>query len=159
MKRAELEETKAVLRQADAAYRGYSCPGTAECCRLKETGLQPWLWPSEWALLREHLKAEGRPLPPPRADGACPFLVDGRCSVYSARPFGCRTYYCHRATGPKREPVERTGELLDRLRAIHAEGGEPKPILDWYEAADDRSDAAGAGPAAAAPADADRLRQ
>ncbi|MGC3998833.1 MAG: YkgJ family cysteine cluster protein [Anaeromyxobacter sp.] len=66
------------------------------------TKRQPYLWPSEWRVLMEHLKREKRALPPPRADGACPFLdASGkRCSVYEARPFGCRTFFLrahHRA--------------------------------------------------------------
>jgi len=131
--RRALNETRALLSKADAVYRPYSCPASAECCRLKDTGRQPWLWPSEWALLMEHLKREGRTLPPKRDDGACPFLVGERCGVYGARPFGCRTYFCHRAAGPKRQPLEETNALLERFAALHAEGGEPKALLDWYD--------------------------
>ncbi|MFT3841710.1 MAG: YkgJ family cysteine cluster protein [Myxococcaceae bacterium] len=135
MDRKALTETKALLAKADALYKPFSCPASAECCQLKNTGRQPWLWPSEWALLMAFLKRERRVLPPKRADGACPFLIDNRCSVYEARPFGCRTYFCHRASGPQRQPLEQTGALLDRFASLHAGEGEPKPLLDWYEEA------------------------
>src|SRR5208283_6232153 len=102
-RRRALQHLSAVYRLADAAYRPYRCPGTAECCQLATTKREPWLWPIEWEAL---LAAKGGHLPAERADGGCPFLAeDGkRCSVYAARPFGCRTFYCHRIQGPAHEP-------------------------------------------------------
>ncbi len=116
-----LAETRRVLAAADRAYAPYSCPATAECCQLARTARPPWLWPTEWQLLLEHLKKAGRALPPPRADGGCPFLdAQGlRCTAYQARPFGCRTYFCHRVRGPARAPLERTSALLDQLAALN----------------------------------------
>ena len=116
--RAALNETRAVLRKADAAWSKHGCPASAECCQLKKTGRPPWLWPSEWALLLERVRGV---LPPARADGGCSFLdADGkRCTVYPDRPFGCRTFFCHRITGPAAVPSESTEALLDRLRALN----------------------------------------
>ncbi len=116
-------ETRAIYRQADAAYRPHSCPATAECCQLAVTKRQPWLWPSEWQVLRARLAADGRGIPPAREDGACPLLdASGkRCTVYEDRPFGCRTFFCARRTGPAREPVARVNALLERLSALNLE--------------------------------------
>ncbi len=116
--RAALNETRAVLRKADAAWSKHSCPATAECCQLKQTGRPPWLWPSEWALLLEHVRGV---VPPARADGGCAFLdADGkRCTVYEARPFGCRTFFCHRILGPAAVPSAPTEALLERLKALN----------------------------------------
>lgn len=131
-RRAALQELAAVYRQADAAYRPYGCPATAECCQLSTTQREPWLWPAEWELL---LEAKGGRVPEERSDGGCPFLeADGkRCSVYAARPFGCRTYFCHRVQGPKREPVEAVAALSSRLervaQALDADGPGPRPLL------------------------------
>lgn len=129
LERRALAETRAVLRLADQAYAPFRCPASAECCQLEKTGRPPWLWPTEWRLLRERVKA----LPPPRADGACPFLdaAGQRCTVYEVRPFGCRTFFCQRVQGPARQPAERTDALLTRLRQLNLEldpDAAPRPL-------------------------------
>jgi Fe-S-cluster containining protein len=74
-------------------------------------------------------------VPEVRADGGCPFLEpDGkRCSVYASRPFGCRTFFCHRMRGPAREPIEAVAlwyERLDRVaHTLDAECPGPRPLL------------------------------
>jgi Fe-S-cluster containining protein len=127
--------TRALYAKADALWSRWSCPSSAECCQLTKTKREPWLWPSEWQLLRGE-----RPLPAPRADGACPYLdADGkRCTVYADRPLGCRTFFCHRIQGPARQPVLEMDALLSRLERINLdddETAEPRPLLSWYEAA------------------------
>jgi uncharacterized protein len=141
-RRTAFQELWAVYRLADAAYRPYSCPGTAECCQLAATQREPWLWPVEWELL---LAAKGGAVPPARADGGCPFLeADGlRCSVYASRPFGCRTFFCHRIRGPAREPIEAVALLSQRLervaQGLDAECAAPRPLLSWArEAREDK---------------------
>ena len=137
-RRAAFQELRAVYRLADAAYRPYSCPGTAECCQLASTKREPWLWPVEWELL---LEAKGGVVPAPRADGGCPFLeADGlRCSVYASRPFGCRTFFCHRVRGPAREPIEAVALLSERLervaQTLDADASAPRPLLAWAQKA------------------------
>ncbi len=132
-----LREVRAVYRQADEAYARFRCPESGECCQLSRTGREPWLWRTEWALLREELATQGRSLPGPRADGGCPFLdpAGKRCTVYAARPFGCRTYFCARVTGPPREPAERVNQLLLRLEAVTrntaGEDEVPRPLTAW----------------------------
>lgn len=133
-------ETAQVLARASSLYAPFSCAATAECCQLGTTKREPWLWPTEWRHLLEHLEDEGRALPPPREDGGCPFLDEAgkRCTVYAARPFGCRTFFCHRRMGPAREPAQKVHALLDTLAAINiglwAEA-EPKTIRTWHQEA------------------------
>jgi hypothetical protein len=133
--RAAIRDLRAVYRLADAAYRPYSCPGTAECCQLATTRREPWLWPVEWALLVE---TTGGQVPPARADGGCPFLdASGkRCTVYADRPFGCRTYFCHRIRGPGREPIEAVAVLSERLQrvaqALDPDCDAPRTLLAWH---------------------------
>jgi Fe-S-cluster containining protein len=134
LERAARLETRAVYRQADAAYAGFSCPASAECCQLAKTGRQPWLWLGEWLVLKERLEREGRQVTA-REDGACPLLGEGgRCTVYEDRPFGCRTFFCARVRGPDRQPVEEVDALLRRLerlsRAVDPDT-EPRTLLDW----------------------------
>jgi Fe-S-cluster containining protein len=116
-----IKETRAILAFADQAWAKHGCPASGACCQLKVTGRPPWLWPTEWALLEAHLAKAGRTVPPPRADGGCVFLdTEGRrCTVYEARPFGCRTYFCEKVTGPNRQPAEKTNALLERLAAVN----------------------------------------
>jgi Fe-S-cluster containining protein len=126
-------ETRAVYKKADAAWARFSCPGTAECCQLATTKREPWLWPSEWAVL-----TFGRALPPPRADGGCPFLdaAGKRCTAYADRPLGCRTFFCHRIQGPSKQPVLEMDALMTRMERLNLDDDEtaqPKPLTAWYE--------------------------
>lgn len=137
--RRAVTETRAVLRQADAAWRQHGCPGTAECCQLGVTKRLPYLWPSEWKVLQAALAQARRAMPPARADGGCPFLdAEGkRCTVYADRPFGCRTFFCHRVTGPKKVPADATNALLERLEAVNVavdERAGVRSILEWWRA-------------------------
>jgi Fe-S-cluster containining protein len=137
-KRLGLSETRAVLRKAEESYAAFSCPKSGECCQLAKRKREPWLWRTEWELLLLGLAKEGRPLPPKREDGGCPFL-DGagmRCTVYAHRPFGCRTYFCERRSGPKKEPASTMAELLTRLERSALrfdEGDAPRPLSKWHE--------------------------
>jgi Fe-S-cluster containining protein len=138
--RRAVTETKAVLRAGSAAWSKHGCPGTAECCQLAVTKRPPWLWPSEWKVLEAALKEAKRPLPAARADGACPFLDESgqRCTVYEARPLGCRTFFCGRITGPNKLPKDETNALLERLKALNLaadDEAEPRSILDWHAGA------------------------
>lgn len=133
--RAAARALETLQRRTDEAWSGHRCPGTAECCQLAKRGREPWLWGVEWDALRR-----ARPeLPAPREDGGCPFLdAEGRrCTVYAARPLGCRTYFCHRATGPAREPVEEMDRLLRQLetiaRSVRPDEDGPRPITHWLE--------------------------
>ncbi len=135
--RAARNETRRVLRQADETYAPFSCPSSAECCQLTKTQRFPYLWPSEWAVLLERLDKDRRPMPPPRADGACPFLdTEGkRCTVYEDRPFGCRTFFCEKIRGPSRQPLEATNALLERLTALNLAADSeaaPKSLPEWH---------------------------
>jgi uncharacterized protein len=132
-RRLAVQEVSTVYRLADESYRPYSCPGSAECCQLATTKREPWLWPVEWELL---LAAKGGQVPPPRPDGGCPFLdADGqRCSVYASRPFGCRTFFCHRVSGPAREPIEAMAVLSARLERVAQRldtDASARPLLAW----------------------------
>ncbi|MBN1207898.1 MAG: YkgJ family cysteine cluster protein [Myxococcaceae bacterium] len=128
-----VRELRAIYRQADAAYAPYSCPASGECCQLARTRRQPWLWYPEWKVLSGQ-----RPLPPPRADGGCPYLdaAGTRCTAYADRPFGCRTFFCERIRGPARQPVDTVDALLRRLEAVSQRVMPsltgPRPLLAWH---------------------------
>lgn len=132
---APLEETRAVLARASAVWGRWSCPASGRCCQLAATGRPPWLWPTEWQVVRAELEAQQRALPPPRQDGGCALLdaAGRRCTIYEARPAGCRTFFCQDGVGP-RLPGQRTHELLDELKAINIgldPGCAPRPLPEW----------------------------
>jgi uncharacterized protein len=147
---ALLEELAVLYRQVDASREGASCPASTECCRFGVTGREPYVTSIEVAALRRAVARRGGPLSAkrralplagnpdvaPRSGAAkreriCAFLdVSGRCSVYESRPFGCRTFYCARATVPAKGGAaqrDRERDLVNGLRDIasrHEPGGD-----------------------------------
>jgi uncharacterized protein len=133
-----LDDLMRLYDRADALYSDWSCEGTTECCRFGITGRQPYVTSIELSLLRQALARRGGALAPRRralpitrdadSERMCPLLDrDGRCTVYAARPLGCRTYYCERArrgVGPSRDDLRELVRELQDLAARHEMGGE-----------------------------------
>lgn len=75
------------------------------------------------------LKMTGRRSLPESGDaatGRCPLLNPaGKCLVYEARPFGCRTHFCAAAGGPYLRDEVR--DLIRRLEEIDASLGGDGP--------------------------------
>lgn len=128
-----------MLDEASRLLSGWTCASSTDCCRFAVTGREPSLTRSEWELVHDALKRAGRRLPAIPSDGTCPLLTAaGRCSVYAARPLGCRTFYCERASGP---PVDKRA-LRASVHALEAQSGGEKgrPLRSWLaEAATSRS--------------------
>ncbi|MBK9263869.1 MAG: YkgJ family cysteine cluster protein [Polyangiaceae bacterium] len=147
-------ELEAVYRDVDAVLHEDSCPATTECCRFGITGREPYVTSIEVALVERGIARRGgaralgrapKPLQqetPVRNDKRrldmvdeepCPLLdANGRCSVYDARPFGCRTYYCERATRSSGLGQRDINEFVRRIKDIaarHTTGGDQgKPL-------------------------------
>lgn len=120
-----LAELRAVYAEVDARTAGATCDLSTDCCRFRVTGREPYPTAVELLGVRRALAARGG-LPTRRSlpvadDGRCPLLDDaGRCAVYAARPFGCRTFFCARASLP--EPLDRRAILaLGRRLAAASE--------------------------------------
>lgn len=137
--RAALGALAVVYREADAAFAPFSCPASGECCQLAVTRREPWLWRAEWLRVLARLERDGRTLPPARDDGACPLLdASGlRCSIYTDRPLGCRTFFCDRIRGPARQPLEAMEQLQRRLLRLSEDldgtEAQPRPLLTWAQ--------------------------
>lgn len=106
-----------------------ACERRTECCQFKLTGRVPQLTRGEALVAAQALRAGGRARLPQREDGACPLLdAGGRCLIYAARPFGCRTHFCAAAGGPyaRREVLD----LIRRLERVDERlGGDgPHPL-------------------------------
>jgi uncharacterized protein len=121
---AALAEVRAIY--ADLAARPVErfCERRTECCQFQLTGRMPLLTRGEAKVAVQALRATGRTKLPERADGACPMLDGaGRCLIYDARPFGCRSHFCAAAGGPyaRRDVLD----LIRRLEAVdHDLGGD-----------------------------------
>jgi Fe-S-cluster containining protein len=145
-----LDELRSIYLRADALYADWSCSNSTECCRFGITGRQPYVTSIELSLLLHGLAKRGGSLAPRRhalpitrdseSERICPLLEgSGRCSVYSERPLGCRTFYCDRAkagAGPTREDLEALVRALQDLAARHELGGElARPMMRALEGA------------------------
>jgi Fe-S-cluster containining protein len=105
------------------------CERRTECCQFKLTGSTPLLTKGEALLAAKAFRATGRTKLPERTDGACPMLDPmGKCLIYEARPFGCRTHFCAAAGGPyaRRDVLDLIRRLEDVDHALRGEG--PRPI-------------------------------
>lgn len=146
-----LAALEALYHEVDAVYAATRCPGSTECCRFARTGREPYVTPLELRLVLRAIRARGGRLP--RApeplhrrlptfteldetfrelddEGPCPLLdPTGRCGVYAARPFGCRTFFCERARTDRFVPHREMLALLGRLKALSGPlGSEGRPL-------------------------------
>jgi Fe-S-cluster containining protein len=131
------EELAAIYAEVEALAPPRDCRLTTTCCRFAETGREPWATEPELAYLRWWLRRQGRDTLAPREDGNCPLLgVDGRCSAYEARPFGCRTHFCRAAGGPLgarllREPLQRLAALDESVTGTNSSGPLRRALAAW----------------------------
>jgi Fe-S-cluster containining protein len=110
----------ALYAEVDALLAPFSCPGSTDCCHFGRTGREPQPHAVEIAEVLDAARGQkSRSLP--MAEGRCPMLAaSGRCRIYASRPFGCRTYFCDRATGVGEIPRERINEVGRRVAALSA---------------------------------------
>jgi hypothetical protein len=123
-----LGELARLFGEVDAAFAAYRCESTAECCHFALTGREPYVTSIELEALDRAVAARGgmpsaRRRALPLADGRdeliCPLLTsDRRCSVYGARPLGCRTFFCHRATTLRPVPQNELNGFVRRVQDI-----------------------------------------
>jgi len=114
LRRAALEEVRAVYRDLASRPIERACTRLTECCQFKLTGRTPQLTKGEAMLAAQAFRASGRKALPERGDGACPLLREnGACMIYQDRPFGCRSHFCEAAGGPYAR-----AEVLDLIRRL-----------------------------------------
>ncbi|HTM20228.1 MAG TPA: YkgJ family cysteine cluster protein [Kofleriaceae bacterium] len=125
-----------VLGRADRELAGWTCPRSAECCQLDRAGREPYLTLAEWQVIEAEVARQGRKLPAEREDGSCPFLAaDQRCSIYAARPLGCRTYYCEKAAPAGPYPRTALGALVRDLEALAPGAERGRTLRSWLREA------------------------
>lgn len=105
------------------------CVRRTECCQFKLTGRTPMLTAGEALVAAAALRATGRRVMLESGDektGRCPMLNPvGKCIIYDARPFGCRTHFCAGAGGPYTRDEVR--DLVRRLEEVDAALGGDGP--------------------------------
>jgi uncharacterized protein len=110
-------EITAVYSEIERRAMPRDCQMSSGCCQFRKTGKVPLLTMAEALYLAKGIRASGRTQLKPRADGACPLLGnDGKCIVYSHRPFGCRTHFCVPAGGVY--PRKHLADLIQRLESL-----------------------------------------
>lgn len=136
------DEVRKVYAAVDALFAGWSCDVSTDCCHFARTGREPYLTPIEWAYLQSAMaKRPAKKARLPTVDeGRCPLLgPDHRCSSYAERPFGCRTFFCERASSfGVKLPRKSLREQLHQLMAVgerYGLKGEPRPLRRWVSSA------------------------
>lgn len=138
-----LDSLRAIYRDADALYAGWSCPASSECCHFGLTGREPFVTSIELLAVQRAVARRGGPLGrakralpwtgDPERERICPLLDrQGRCSIYADRPLGCRTFHCSRAAAgaiPARGELRALVRRIEELAARHVPGGdEPRTL-------------------------------
>jgi uncharacterized protein len=143
-----LVQLAAVYRDADQLFAGWTCPASTECCRFGITGREPYVTSIELAAVKKAVASRGGArswkkalpvaaggtsservvLPVVSDERTCPLLdATGRCSIYEARPLGCRTFFCDRAEPLGKVKQKDLNALVRRIQDIaaeHAPGGD-----------------------------------
>jgi Fe-S-cluster containining protein len=146
---ALLDELLELYRHVEQLLAGASCDASSECCRFGITGREPQVTSLEVALLRRAVRARGGLLPEKRRalplleatlgrprgkdERTCPLLDRAsKCSVYAARPLGCRTFFCQRADLPEKPSRGELQEVVRRLQTLAArhqrQGDKPRAL-------------------------------
>lgn len=131
---ALLTELDALYAEVDARHAGWSCESSTDCCHFGRTGREPYVTPIELAAVERERARSGRKLaasgraqsdrrslPLAKDERRCPLLDDaGRCTVYARRPFGCRTFFCDRASPGDKVSQRDINAFVARIRALSA---------------------------------------
>ena len=101
----------ALYKETDELLAPFSCEASTDCCHFGRTGREPYPTAVELAEVEDAAKGLGlaakptRKLPMVDTERRCPLLgPNDRCRIYASRPFGCRTFFCERVSGPGKLP-------------------------------------------------------
>ncbi len=132
-----MSDLQAAFRELEAIYSDLQaeldtlrpkCELSGRCCRFTSFGHQLFVTRLE---LRYVMERAGPP--PPGADGVCPWLKDGLCSVRDHRMLGCRIFFCDEsykeAMGPLYEKYHRRVKELHARHGVAYEYGELTPLV------------------------------
>lgn len=91
------------------------CRACGECCDLDSFGHRLFITPPELMYLGANLGDEKiKPMP----TGRCPYIVEGKCTVYEYRFAACRIFYCG---GDANFQSELSENALKKLKSLCVE--------------------------------------
>jgi len=115
------------------------CDQSGRCCRFESFGHRLYVTALEIARFLRHAPVVSPPartataLPiftEPLPD-ACPYQLDGLCSVHTIRPHGCRIFFCQEGSEVWQQTLYET--YLDRLKQMHAQWQLPYQYMEWRQ--------------------------
>lgn len=127
----------AILQTIDDAVteRGPVCWSSGRCCKfdwfghkLYATGLET---ARTWVMMRgAPVETREGALPILQTSPAdCRFQIDNRCTARSARPSGCRVFFCERGTEAWQQDVYEAA--MASLRDLHERVNAPYRFAEW----------------------------
>jgi hypothetical protein len=123
---------QSLYRTAEAAIavRQPICHPCARCCQFERYGHNLFVSTAEVAFFLQTRSVARVCMP---LEGTCPFLRTGqaRCSARSARPLGCRLYFCDRTCQTWQQDLYRV--LHRRLQDLHLKMGVPYFYAEWLQ--------------------------
>jgi uncharacterized protein len=148
------DELLSVYVAADALMAGLTCVCTdagersqATCCHFGEIGREPYVTALEMAVVERAVAARGgfprrgrqarRSLPIAEDPRTCPLLSPaGRCTIYEARPLGCRTFFCEGrglTSSSRKELLAMSRRVADVSAGAFPRADGPRPFLRALE--------------------------
>jgi Fe-S-cluster containining protein len=115
--RPQLDALRAIYAEIEQRALPRQCEMRTTCCHFRVTGKTPVVTRIEALLAAQGVRASGKKKLTPHPQDACPMLgLNGRCTIYAHRPFGCRTHFCAEAGGPY--PRQHVSDLIRRMEAL-----------------------------------------
>lgn len=114
---------------ARVAARRPLCINRGACCQFESFGHRLFVTPVELAYFVA--RSDG-PIRGPETAAACPYQVGGMCTVRTARPTGCRIFFCDVAA--QHWQPDETEHTLRQIRAVHERFELPYAYVDWIDA-------------------------
>jgi len=139
-----------------AGYRPV-CEQSGRCCRFEQFGHRLFVTGFElaWVLLQNQQRVEpafdAAPdhqtdvglveqdeqdrslsldvLSRAESDGACPYQVDGLCSIHTIRPMACRMFFCEQGAEQWMQPLHE--QFLEQIKRFHERHELSYSYMEW----------------------------
>ncbi|CAN5667607.1 hypothetical protein BH09PLA1_BH09PLA1_17590 [soil metagenome] len=102
------------------------CNASGRCCRFEEFGHRLFVTTMELAVFAGGVDSIRQ------ASSGCAYQVEGRCSVHTIRPFGCRMFYCDPTAGQWQQ--DQYEYFHAQLRRMHETHDVPYFYVEWRQA-------------------------
>lgn len=103
-----------VYRWIESQGIDHTCTGCGDCCNFTEFDHRLYVTNVELIHFAENVGPENIK---PMNNGICPYMSDGKCTVYNSRFAGCRIFQCKGSD-------EKQGEVMEKALAKLKQIGE-----------------------------------